>query len=329
MSNILNKINKILSDRLNSLDKVIQENVFGENHLLNSVVKHIKKMNGKRIRVLLALLFGKIYNYSGQSLLKVTAAIEFIHNATLLHDDVIDNNTKRRGINSANKIWTNKICVLSGDFLLGRAFALISSINNVEISNLMSEASSVLIDGEIRQLIYNDSNDLNYKTYVSIIESKTAMLFSTATILAPILANAPREEIEALKNFGHYVGIAFQISDDLLDYLGTSKILGKPIGIDCKESKMTLPVILLKKILYENGMQDLWDKELWVKQKYSRVRLKTIIDLMEKYNISNIVMEYMEEYIQLAKNAITILKNKQPYFDLLNELIDFVVSRNV
>ena len=257
MSNILNKINKILSEKLNNLDEVIKENVFGDNHLLNSVVQHIQKMNGKRIRVLLALLVGKIYNYSGQSLIKVTAAIELIHNATLLHDDVIDNNTKRRGISSANKIWTNKICVLSGDFLLGRAFALISSINNFEISNLMSEASSVLINGEIRQLIYNDSSDLSYKTYVSIIESKTAMLFSTATMIAPILANTSREEIEALKNFGHYIGIAFQISDDLLDYLGTSKMLGKPIGIDYKEKKMTLPVILLKKIyakLYYSGI---------------------------------------------------------------------------
>lgn len=329
MSNILNKINKILSEELKYLDSVIKQNVFGDNFLLNDVVQHIQKMNGKRIRVLLALLVGKIYNCSSLSLVKVAAAIELIHNATLLHDDVIDNNTRRRGMSSANKIWSNKVCVLSGDFLLGRAFSLISSVNNFEISNLMSEASSVLIDGEIRQLIYNNGDDLSYKNYISIIESKTAMLFATATMITPVLLNSSSEEIEALKNFGHYLGIAFQIGDDLLDYLGTSKALGKPIGIDYKEKKMTLPVILLKNILYERGMENVWNDELWTNVRYSRASLKKIIGMMKQYNISDSVSEYMMEYIKLAKDSIYMLRDKQPYYDLLNELIDFVISRNV
>jgi octaprenyl-diphosphate synthase len=330
MSNTLIKINKILAPEIQKLDELIQTHIQAQSYLINEVVDHMKKMTGKRMRVILAFLVAKIYNYSGDDLIKAIASIELIHNATLLHDDVIDNNKKRRGISAANKIWSNKVCILSGDFLLSKAFSLITAINDIKISNLIAQTTSSLVDGEVKQLIYNTGQgDVEYKNYISIIEEKTAVLFVASTLIAPLLSDASEEEIQALSEFSKYLGIAFQIGDDILDYLGSTKNIGKQIGTDYKEKKVTLPTIILKKILYEKGMKDLWDNELWTTKKFKRANLKNVIQLMKKYHVSHVVDQYITEYVNLAKKSVLALQNKKPYYDLLLELIDFVSTRRV
>ena len=297
---------------------------------MNQIIKHIQKMNGKRVRVLLILLISKMYNNDGIDILKIAAAIEFIHNATLIHDDIIDNNTgKRRGIKTANKIWNNKICILSGDFLLSKSFSLIAQVENHAISALLAQTASTIIEGEVSQLIFNSSDELDYEQYINIIKDKTATLFSAATSSAAILSHANAFELSNLNNFGEYLGIAFQIIDDCLDYFGTNKSLGKPIGTDFKEKKMTLPTILLKKILFDNGKCDLWKNELWAKVKFSRKNLKNIISVMNNYSLYDDVYTHAQKYIILAKESIEFMKNRDSFYELLIELCDFVLIRRI
>jgi len=326
----INKISKILNPEIIRLNDIIKNNVFGKVDLMNQIIKHIQKMNGKRVRILLMLLISKIYHNESLDILKIAAAIEFIHNATLLHDDVIDNNTrKRRGVKTANKVWNNKVCVLSGDFLLSKSFDLMAQVENHKISSLLAQTSSTIIEGEFNQLIFNCSDELDYKQYIKIIEDKTAALFSAATSSAAILSDAKQDDLEHLNNFGKYLGIAFQIIDDGLDYFGTNKILGKPIGADFKEKKMTLPTILLKKILYQSDQKDLWANELWANVKFSRKNLKNIISIMKSYSLYDEIYKYAEEYITLAKQSLEFMRHKGSFYELLMELTDFVLIRRV
>lgn len=330
MMNILGKISKILSHELDKLGEIIKENTFSQVDLLNQIVKHMQKMNGKRVRILLILLIARIYNCNDINISKIAVAIEFIHNATLLHDDVIDNNMgKRRGVNTANKIWNNKLCVLSGDFLLSKSFDLISQVNNMEVSTLLSKSSATIIEGEINQIIFNKSDDLKYEQYLKIIEAKTAELFSTATSAGAILSGLSNFETENLSNFGKYLGIAFQIIDDGLDYFGTNRTLGKPIGTDYREKKMTLPTILLREKLFKDGKESVWKEGIWVDAKFSRESLKNIISYMKEYSIYDDVHVYAEKYISLAKKSIEFMSDKGSFHELLTELTDFVLIRNV
>ena len=328
--NVISKISKILSPEMIRLNEIIKSNVFGRVDLMNEIIKHIQKMNGKRVRILLMFLIAKMHNNESIDILKIAAAIEFIHNATLLHDDVIDNNNgKRRGIKTANRIWNNKICVLSGDFLLSKSFSLIAQVENHKISSLLAQTASTIIEGEVNQLILNASDDVNYEQYIKIIEDKTAALFSAATLSAGILSNVRVFELNNLNNFGKYLGIAFQIIDDGLDYFGTNKSLGKPIGTDFKEKKMTLPSMLLKKILYDKGDQDIWKSELWGDAKFSRNSLKKIISIMKEHSLHDEVYKYAEKYVILAKESIESMKCKDSFYELLIELADFVLIRKV
>jgi octaprenyl-diphosphate synthase len=327
---VISRISKILNPEVIKLNEIIRNNVFGRVDLMNQIIKHIQKMNGKRIRILLMLLISKMYNNDSLDILKIAAAIEFIHNATLLHDDVIDNNLgKRRGVKTANKIWNNKVCVLSGDFLLSKSFDLIAQVENHQISSLLAQTSSTIIEGEVSQLIFNSSDELNYDQYIKIIEDKTATLFSAATSSSAILSGANLSELNNLRDFGKYLGIAFQIIDDGLDYFGTNKILGKPIGSDFREKKMTLPTILLKKILHENGKEELWRDELWKNIKFSRKSLKNIISVMNDNSLCDEVYLYAQKYILLARKSIEFMKNKGSFYDLLVELTEFVLMRKV
>lgn len=325
--NILNEIKSLLEKELIQLDEVIRENAFSKNETLNQIIIHMQKMSGKRIRVLLTLLIGKMYGYLEVPIFKIAGAIEFIHNATLLHDDVIDCNTKRRGLDSANIIWNNKMCILSGDFLLSQAFGMISSVNNSRISQLFSETSSILVEGEMNQLVYNSEENVDFARYLSIIEAKTASLFSLSTIVGGIFAQTAEEEIDALRIFGHYLGIAFQIKDDILDYLGTEKELGKPIGVDYREKKMTLPLILLKQYLLDNHLEKVWYEEIW-NPDYSDENLKRVIKYMAEYDIKSVCNARLNRYIENAKNSIFCFCRFQDYYIMLIKLLEFVALRD-
>ncbi len=232
MKNELDQMNKILVNRLDS-------NV----DLINQMSHYIISSGGKRIRPLLLLLCARATNYDGDYHYSMAVVIELIHTATLLHDDVVDQSTTRRGQETANELWGNAPSVLVGDFLYSRAFEIMVEPNSMEIMKILSKATNQISEGEVLQLLNIKNANVTQKEYYRVIERKTACLFKAACQIAGILSNSNQKVIEAMGKFGMHLGNAFQIIDDTLDYESDSNIIGKEVGDDLSEGKVTLPMI--------------------------------------------------------------------------------------
>ena len=232
MKNELDQMNKILVNRLDS-------NV----DLINQMSHYIISSGGKRIRPLLLLLCARANDYDGDYHYSMAVVIELIHTATLLHDDVVDQSTTRRGQETANELWGNAPSVLVGDFLYSRAFEIMVEPNSMEIMKILSKATNQISEGEVLQLLNIKNANVTQKEYYRVIERKTACLFKAACQIAGILSNSNQKVIEAMGKFGMHLGNAFQIIDDTLDYESDSKIIGKEVGDDLSEGKVTLPMI--------------------------------------------------------------------------------------
>ena len=214
------------------VDELINKQVISEIDRIPDISNHIINLGGKRLRPILTLTTAKICNYRGSMHIKLAAAVELMHTATLLHDDVVDESDIRRGKSASHKIWDNKSSILVGDFLLGKAFQLMVETKSLECLKNLSNASARIAEGEVMQLIASDNIKTTEDQYMKIIESKTAELFSTACVVGALISKSKREEIDALISFGKNLGIAFQLKDDALDYYGEENILGKNIGDD-------------------------------------------------------------------------------------------------
>ena len=212
--------------------------------LVPELAGHIVAGGGKRVRPMLTLGAAKLCGYKGPHQIKLAAAVEFIHTATLLHDDVVDESNMRRGAATANAVWGNQASVLVGDFLFSRAFQLMVEIGSLEVLKILSNASAVIAEGEVMQLMAQNDAAVSEARYLDVISSKTAALFAAAARVGPILAQRPEAEKDALERYGRAVGVAFQLVDDALDYSAERAVLGKNTGDDFKEGKATLPVIL-------------------------------------------------------------------------------------
>ena len=232
MKNELDQMNKILVNRLDS-------NV----DLINQMSHYIISSGGKRIRPLLLLLCARATDYDGDYHYSMAVVIELIHTATLLHDDVVDQSTTRRGQETANELWGNAPSVLVGDFLYSRAFEIMVEPNSMEIMKILSKATNQISEGEVLQLLNIKNANVTQKEYKRVIERKTACLFKAACQIAGILSNSNQKVIEAMGKFGMHLGNAFQIIDDTLDYESDSNIIGKEVGDDLSEGKVTLPMI--------------------------------------------------------------------------------------
>lgn len=232
MKNELDQMNKILVNRLDS-------NV----DLINQMSHYIISSGGKRIRPLLLLLCARATDYDGDYHYSMAVVIELIHTATLLHDDVVDQSTTRRGQETANELWGNAPSVLVGDFLYSRAFEIMVEPNSMEIMKILSKATNQISEGEVLQLLNIKNANVTQKEYYRVIERKTACLFKAACQIAGILSNSNQKFIEAMGKFGMHLGNAFQIIDDTLDYESDSNIIGKEVGDDLSEGKVTLPMI--------------------------------------------------------------------------------------
>ena len=232
MKNELDQMNKILVNRLDS-------NV----DLINQMSHYIISSGGKRIRPLLLLLCARASDYDGDYHYSMAVVIELIHTATLLHDDVVDQSTTRRGQETANELWGNAPSVLVGDFLYSRAFEIMVEPNSMEIMKILSKATNQISEGEVLQLLNIKNANVTQKEYYRVIERKTACLFKAACQIAGILSNSNQKVIEAMGKFGMHLGNAFQIIDDTLDYESDSNIIGKEVGDDLSEGKVTLPMI--------------------------------------------------------------------------------------
>jgi octaprenyl-diphosphate synthase len=239
----LDALYALIQDDLKRVDTLILDRVKSEIPLIHDIARHIIASGGKRIRPALTLIASQLCNYQGSAHITMAASIEFIHTATLLHDDVVDESKLRRGLATANEIFGNKGSVLVGDFLLSQAFQLMVSERSLRSLGILSDASAVISKGEVMQLMTEGQPETTIENYLQVISSKTAVLFAAACELGAVLSEVEAYE-EPLREFGIYIGIAFQLIDDALDYGADEATLGKTVGDDFSEGKITLPVIL-------------------------------------------------------------------------------------
>ena len=233
----------MLSNDLEAVNEEILANMQSAVGLIPDLAGHLVNAGGKRIRPMLTLATAQMFSYSGSDHLKLAAAVELIHGATLLHDDVVDASLLRRGVETANSVWGNKESVLVGDYIFSRAFELMVAVKNLHVLQVLSHASGVIAEGEVLQLSTQKNIDTTFEMYLAVINAKTAALFAAASKAGAIVADTTQAQEEAMESFGANFGIAYQLIDDALDYAGSQNNLGKSVGDDFREGKMTLPVV--------------------------------------------------------------------------------------
>ena len=300
---------------------------------LDSNVELVQKMTdyhlntgGKRLRALLTLGSSKLCGYTkGTRDINLAACVELIHAATLMHDDVIDNGSIRRGKKPPNKIWGNHSSVLAGDYLLSRCFEMMVEDGNIEVLKLLSSTSSIIAQGEILQLQHKGEVDMLEETYLKIISSKTAELFAAATKVGAILSEMKTKEKEALEFYGRNLGLTFQIADDTLDYNSELKLFGKNIGQDFYEGKITLPIILLFQKANKDEKEIL--KKTFAKEERNQNDLNYTLSLIKKYDIINSCYQKAKHYINLSSNSLSVFKDSEEK-NILENLTSFSLSRN-
>ncbi|EKE09847.1 MAG: hypothetical protein ACD_16C00100G0009 [uncultured bacterium] len=314
----------LLQAQLKSVNSCILEKMESSVSLIPQIAGYLISLGGKRLRPLLTLSSAELCGYRGTRHIALAACVEFIHTATLLHDDVVDESMLRRGMRTANSLWSNKESVLVGDFLFSRAFELMVADGSLEILNILSHASSAISEGEILQLSMSHSLELTQDTYLKIIEAKTARLFSAATEVGAVIANAPEPQRKALAQFGLSLGIAFQLMDDVLDYTANQEQLGKTIGDDFREGKVTLPIILA----YHKGIGISFWEEMITKKTRDQQELQQALYLLNK---SNALAESKGMAETFVKNALECLAkfSPSPLKSALEELAHFSLYREM
>jgi octaprenyl-diphosphate synthase len=323
MDKFQNIISELAPD-LKKVDEIILEFAVGKSPLIQEISNHLISSGGKRIRPILLILAAKLCGTkSGSDHQNLAAAVELIHSATLLHDDVVDTSQIRRGKKTANAIWDNKSSILVGDYLFSIAFQLMVRCKNLRVLDLLAKASSTMADGEVMQLENSSDVALSQEKYFEIIFGKTAVLFTAACESGALINNRPELEVLALREFGKNLGIIFQIIDDLLDYSSQEKILGKEIGNDFFEGKVTLPIILT----YENAseaeqklIRDIFEKNLFAAEK-NQNDFTEILFLIEKRNGIDLAKASISRYHASALKNLEIFSDsvsKQNLVAILN-----------
>ena len=327
------QINNSYFDLKKSVDEklvLVEEKIKAK---LNSDVSLVQKMTnyhiqteGKRLRALLTLGSAKLCDYlKGGRDINLAACVELIHAATLMHDDVIDVSSVRRGKKTINSIWGNQSSILVGDYLLSRCFEMMVEDGNLEVLKLLSSTSTKIAQGEILQLQHKGEIDMLEETYLKIISTKTASLFSASTKVGAILANKENKEKDALEFYGKNLGLTFQIADDTLDYNSELKLFGKKIGNDFYEGKITLPIILLFQQINNIEKKNL--KDIFKKNTRSENDLKFTLKIISKYKIINQCYKKAEHFINLASNSLSMFEDTKEK-KILENLTLFSLERN-
>jgi len=326
IDNSYTELKNLVGNRLESVTEQIKHKLASEINLIHKMTSYHLKSGGKRIRPLLTLASSKLCGYkNGERDINLAACVELIHNATLLHDDVIDNSSLRRGIKTSNNIWGNQSSILVGDYLFSRCFEMMVEDGSQEILKLLSAASSRIAQGEVLQLEYKGEVDLLEETYFNIINMKTATLFSAATKVGACLENKSKKEKDALESYGKNLGLAFQIADDALDYYSTQKIFGKEIGKDFFEGKITLPAILV--YLRANINEKEFLKKIFKQNERSEEDFKITLKLISKYNVIHQCYKKAEYFVNLASSSLSIFKPSKEK-NILENLTSFSLERS-
>ena len=320
------QLKNLVENRLISVEEKIKSKLISNVDLVQKMTDFHVNTGGKRLRALLTLGSAKMCGYSkGTRDINLAACVELIHAATLMHDDVIDNGTVRRGKKTLNKIWGNHSSVLIGDYLLSRCFEMMVDDGNLEVLKLLSSTSSKIAQGEVLQLQHNREVDMLEETYLKIISAKTAELFAAATKVGAILSEVKTKEKEALEFYGRNLGLTFQIADDTLDYNSDLKFFGKKIGQDFHEGKITLPIILLLQKTKNNEKEKI--KNIFLKDERDENELNYIMSLIKKYDVINSCYQKAQHYIDIASNSLSIFKDCEEK-KILKNLTSFSLARN-
>jgi len=320
------QLKNLVENRLISVEEKIKSKLISDVDLVQKMTDFHVNTGGKRLRALLTLGSAKMCGYSkGTRDINLAACVELIHAATLMHDDVIDNGTVRRGKKTLNKIWGNHSSVLIGDYLLSRCFEMMVDDGNLEVLKLLSSTSSKIAQGEVLQLQHNREVDMLEETYLKIISAKTAELFAAATKVGAILSEVKTKEKEALEFYGRNLGLTFQIADDTLDYNSDLKFFGKKIGQDFYEGKITLPIILLLQKTENNEKEKI--KNIFLKDERDENELNYIMSLIKKYDVINSCYQKAQHYIDIASNSLSIFKDCEEK-KILKNLTSFSLARN-
>ena len=320
MENITEFISQDLAQLEQSIDKLLTTRV----SFIREVVRHIVKSGGKRIRPILVILSARLCGVRDDQPIPHAAIIEFIHTATLLHDDVVDNAKTRRGRLTANTIWGNEASVLVGDFLFTKSFDLMVQIQNAEVLKVMSNATTSLAEGEIMELLRTSDIDTTENDYYEVIDNKTAVLLSAACEIGAVLGGVDPQKRSALREFGHHLGMAFQLKDDLLDYVSTDSTLGKNAGIDFKEGKVTLPLIHALKNATPGEHETIL--AALEKRRTSKKDFQKVKSIIEKYGGLEYTSNVSKEHIDKARGVLALFPSS-PYKDALLELATYIITR--
>ncbi len=317
----LSEIRALIKDDIEAVDQLILDRLSSDVVLINQIGHYIINSGGKRLRPLLVLLAARACGYEGKEHLTMAAVIEFIHTSTLLHDDVVDESDTRRGNKTANEVWGNAASVLVGDFLYSRSFEMMVEPGIMKIMQVMSEATNVIAEGEVLQLLNCHDADTTQARYMEVIHRKTAKLFESATHMGPILAQKPELEASFI-TYGKHLGAAFQLIDDALDYTADVEELGKNIGDDLAEGKPTLPLIYV----LENGSES--EKEIIRRaiETEGITLLNEVTEIIQNSGAIAFTQEVAQKEAELAKQALSELKENDLKQALLS-LADLAVSR--
>ena len=323
-SKALDALVDLVDEDLKAVNRTIVARMHSPVALIPQLAGHIVAAGGKRLRPVLTLAATKLCGYTGERHIRLATCVEFIHTATLLHDDVVDESALRRGQDSANAIWGNQSSVLVGDFLFSRAFELMVEDGSLKVLQILSRASSVIAEGEVHQLLTSNDTETSEAQYLEVIQAKTAELFAAAARIGAVVADRPDVEEEALRVYGLNLGIAFQLIDDVLDYSARQAELGKTVGDDFREGKITLPVILA----FRRG--DETERTFWTRTletlEQTDADLGQAMELMKRHNSLGDTVNRARHYGAVARDALGIFPDSATKTALL-DIIDFCIER--
>lgn len=322
----MTELSGLVAEEMEAVNALIMRQLEHDVALIPDVSKHLIDAGGKRLRPMLTIATSHMCGYrSGSKHITLASAVEFLHTATLLHDDVVDASDLRRGRDTANKVWGNQASILVGDYLISKTFQMLVRETSERILQVLADAAVIISSGEVLQLTNQHKVDATEADYLRVVDAKTAALFAAACEVSAVLADRPASEQEALASYGRNLGIAFQLVDDVLDYRAREKDIGKVVGDDFREGKMTLPVVLAVQ------QADAAERKFWMRvledgAKQKRGDFKQALGLMEKYGTLDETITRARNYGDKARQALTLFP-KCPERTALEGIVEFCISR--
>jgi octaprenyl-diphosphate synthase len=321
----IDRLVELVAPHMERVNGVILARTGSEVTMIPEVANHLISSGGKRLRPMLTVSMATLTGYSGDGHLKLAAAVEFMHTATLLHDDVVDESDMRRGQLAARMLWGNEASVLVGDFLLGQAFKMMVEVGSLRALEILSSAAAVIAEGEVMQLAAAKNTATTEDEYLAVIRAKTAELFAAACEVGPVIAGRPKDEQAACRSFGMNLGIAFQLVDDALDYGGKAAKLGKNVGDDFREGKITLPVVLA----FRRGSDS--EREFWRRTleqgEATDADLEHALGLMIKHRALEDTITRASHYGAIARDALALFP-ASAMKQALEEAVEFCIARS-